>query len=132
MYAWEHPGVPVDEVVNDVLRAFHHPAARNDHIQIQKDMFETVRLWVNEYPRRHELDRVLGSESVKNGKNHILTGSNKAGGHGHSHGTFAGWQDALGQVGHGKVAGSLWSQVKTTISGLAICGPSKYLYSLRS
>ncbi|KAF4960666.1 hypothetical protein FSARC_10408 [Fusarium sarcochroum] len=112
LYAWENTGVPVDEVVNDVLRAFHHPAARNDHIEIQRDMFKTVKKWADEHPRRHELAHLLSSESVKNHKNQILNqvkeGSRSAGG-GCNHGTFG----DLSNAGHGKVAGSLWSQVKT-------------------
>ncbi|KAM0553835.1 hypothetical protein ACHAPJ_007181 [Fusarium lateritium] len=113
LYAWENPGVPVDEVVNDVLRAFHHPAARNDHIEIQRDMFKTVKKWAEEHPRRHELAHLLSSDSVKNHKNQILNqikdGSRSAGGGGCNHGTFGDMSNA----GHGKVAGSLWSQVKT-------------------
>ena len=26
-YAWDNPDVPVDQVLNDVVRAFHHPAS---------------------------------------------------------------------------------------------------------
>ncbi|KAF4982362.1 hypothetical protein FZEAL_1996 [Fusarium zealandicum] len=112
LYAWENPNVPVEEVVNDVLRAFHHPAARNDQIEIQRDMFKTVKKWADEHPRRHELAHLLSSESVKNHKNHILNQntSSRGGGDGCNHGTFGGMSE-LG--GHGKVAGSLWSQVKT-------------------
>lgn len=113
LYAWEHTGVPVDEVVNDVLRAFHHPAIRDEHIQIQKDMFETVRQWANEYSRNHDLNSTLGSESVKNGKNHIIRHDQKSGGHNHGANDWSAWKNALGEVGHGKVAGSLWSQVQT-------------------
>lgn len=115
LYAWEHPGVPVDEVVNDVLRAFHHPAIRDERVEVQRTMFETVRQWANENPRRHELNNILGSESVKNGKNQIIRPDQKAGG-GHSHGgqgDWSAWSNALGELGHGKVAGSLWSQVQT-------------------
>ncbi|TQN70775.1 hypothetical protein CSHISOI_04657 [Colletotrichum shisoi] len=114
LYAWENPGVPVDEVVDDVLRAFHHPAARDDRIQIQRDMFETVRKWVNESSHKHELSHLLSSESVKTGKNHILSGGNGTKsvggpGHTHSHGAF----DGFGELGHGKVQGSLWNQIRT-------------------
>jgi hypothetical protein len=107
MYAWENPGVPVDEVVNDVLRAFHHPAARNEHIEIQRDMFETVRKWTQETPYRNQLGHLLSSESVKNHKNHVLSGGDPGsrsipgGGCGH------------GDGGHGKPAGSLWAQIQT-------------------
>ncbi|PHH91923.1 hypothetical protein CDD83_9708 [Cordyceps sp. RAO-2017] len=43
LFAWENTNVPVDEVVNDVLRAFHHPVLRNERIDIQRDMFLTVK-----------------------------------------------------------------------------------------
>ncbi|KAK8923049.1 hypothetical protein H634G_03531 [Metarhizium anisopliae BRIP 53293] len=110
IFAWENPNVPVDEVVNDVIRAFHHPALRSENIEIQRDMFQTVRMWADQHPRRHELERILSSESVKTGKNHILNGAKSgSSGGGHSHSAF----DALSQLGHGKVAGSLWSQVRT-------------------
>ncbi|KAK3387600.1 heterokaryon incompatibility Het-C [Podospora didyma] len=110
VFAWENPGVPVNEVVDDVLRAFHHPAARDERIQIQREMFETVRTWVNESSHRHELDRMLSSESVKAGHNHILSkaaaasGSRSVEGGGHS----------CHDGGHGKPAGSLWSQLQTS------------------
>ncbi|KAJ4306687.1 hypothetical protein N0V88_000051 [Collariella sp. IMI 366227] len=106
LYAWENSGVPVDEVVNDVLRAFHHPAARSEHVEIQRSMFETVRSWAQETPHHHQLDQLLSSESVKNHKNHILAGGASAnrsvsGGCGH------------GDGGHGKPAGSLWAQIQS-------------------
>lgn len=115
IYAWENPGVPVDQVVNDVLRAFHHPALRDESIQIQRDMFATVRTWAQE--TRHPIDQLLSSDSVRNGKNHILKNekkNNPGGGHaGHNHGTFGAFQDAVAGLGHGKVKGSLWSQIQT-------------------
>ncbi|QUC23924.1 uncharacterized protein UV8b_08165 [Ustilaginoidea virens] len=109
LFAWENPNVPVDEVVNDCLRAFHHPALRNENVEIQRDMFQTVRLWADQHPKRHELDRILSSESVRQGKNHTLNQKGSKSGGGHSHGAF----ESLSQLGHGKVAGSLWSQIKT-------------------
>ncbi|KAL0940857.1 heterokaryon incompatibility protein het-c [Colletotrichum truncatum] len=111
LYAWENPGVPIDEVVNDVLRAFHHPAIRDERVEIQRTMFETVRKWVDESSHKHELSHLLSSESVKAGKNHILSGEASRGhsGPGHSHGAW----DSFGELGHGKVQGSLWSQIRT-------------------
>lgn len=114
LFAWENTNVPVNEVVDDVLRSFHHPALRNERIEIQRDMFHTVKKWADEHPRRHELDQLLSSDSVRKGKNHVLKQqkSDSGGGHGaggHSHGPW----ESLSQLGHGKVAGSLWSQVST-------------------
>ncbi|KAI1769811.1 heterokaryon incompatibility Het-C [Hypoxylon cercidicola] len=108
LYAWDNPGVPVEEVVNDVLRAFHHPALRDERVEIQRDMFNTVRKWADEYPRRHEINHVLGSESVKNGKNHMQSGQK---GHSHGGGIFDG--GLMEQLGHGRPSGSLWSQCAT-------------------
>ncbi|KAK3314760.1 heterokaryon incompatibility Het-C [Apodospora peruviana] len=107
VYAWENPGVPVDEVVNDVLRAFHHPAIRDENVQIQREMFETVRKWTTETPFRNQLNHVLASESVKNGKNHVLA----AGGTATKSGPGGGGSCHDG--GHGRPAGSLWGQIKT-------------------
>ncbi|KAF2968512.1 hypothetical protein GQX73_g5103 [Xylaria multiplex] len=42
LYAWENPGVPVHEVINDVSRAFHHPAIREERLEIHKSMFDTA------------------------------------------------------------------------------------------
>jgi len=118
LYAWENTNVPVDEVVNDVLRAFHHPALRDERVDIQRDMFNTVRKWADEHPRRNQLDHILSSDSVRNHKNHILNqqqhgsrdGPDHSGGPSHSHGAL---ESMLGKFGHGKVSGSLWNQVKT-------------------
>ncbi|PNY24322.1 Uncharacterized protein TCAP_05741, partial [Tolypocladium capitatum] len=96
LFAWENPNVPVDEVVNDVLRAFHHPSLRSESVEIQRDMLKTVKMWADEHPWRNRFDKLLGSESVKNGENHVL-----------------GQQKKDGCGGHGKVAGSLWSHVRT-------------------
>ncbi|KAI5860454.1 heterokaryon incompatibility Het-C [Durotheca rogersii] len=109
LYAWDNPGVPVDEVVDDVLHALHHPAIRDERIEIQRDMFKTVRKWADEYGRGHDINRVLGSESVRNGKNHSLTSQNK----GHSHGGGIFDRGFAEQPGHGRPSGSLWSQCAT-------------------
>ncbi|KAI1442171.1 heterokaryon incompatibility Het-C [Annulohypoxylon stygium] len=122
LYAWDNPGVPVDEVVNDVLRAFHHPALRDEHVEIQRDMFNTVRQWADEYPRRHEINHVLGSQSVREGKNHILSGQK---GHSHGGGIFDGGISGLTeQLGHGRPSTSLWSQCATRDLGAMGAGES--------
>ncbi|RDW74988.1 hypothetical protein BP6252_06130 [Coleophoma cylindrospora] len=101
IYAWENPGVSVDEVLNDIIRVFHHPALRNEGLQLHRDMFNTVRKWVDEQPDRHALDNVLSSASVKAGHNH-KGGSSSRDLHDHS---------ALG--GHGKTSGSIWSEIQS-------------------
>jgi Heterokaryon incompatibility protein Het-C len=101
IYAWEHPGVPVDEVMNDILRVFHHPALRDESIEIHRNMFNTVRKWVEEQPDAHNLNSVLSSASVRAGRNHKTVGEKDVG---HFHG-------ALG--GHGKTSGSIWSEIRS-------------------
>lgn len=81
IYAWQHPDIPVDQVVNDVLRSFHHPALRNNSIEIHCKMFEIVEKWSRS---RQDIDVILSSESVKAGKN--LTGSVQESTNVHYHG----------------------------------------------
>ncbi|KAK6431391.1 hypothetical protein LTR95_012450, partial [Oleoguttula sp. CCFEE 5521] len=72
VYAWDRPDVPVDEVLSDVARVFHHPAIRDRNLEIHRNMFGVVEKWANGPGRKHNLDQVLGSESVKAGRNHTV------------------------------------------------------------
>ncbi|RKF56412.1 putative heterokaryon incompatibility protein het-c protein [Golovinomyces cichoracearum] len=101
LYAWENPGINVDEIMSDVLSAFHHPALRDESLELHRNMFKVVRKWAEEQPNPHHIDEILGSESVKAGRNHqIKDGSKDLGCH---HG-------ALG--GHGKANGSIWAEIQ--------------------
>lgn len=68
IYAWDHPDVNEQQVLDDVLQVFHHPAIRDRHCEIHKTMFSVVENWARSY--RGNLDEVLSSESVKAGRNH--------------------------------------------------------------
>lgn len=80
--------------MNDILRAFHHPANRNESIEIQRNMFNTVRTWANEQPDGHNLNNILGSASVRAGHNHTTLNSAA----GHSHNAFGGTGLSVGNV----------------------------------
>ncbi|KAF2401462.1 heterokaryon incompatibility Het-C [Trichodelitschia bisporula] len=89
IYAWEHPDVPVQQVLDDVTRVFHHPALRDPHLEIHQKMFAAVEKWVQgRADRGNALNNQLSSESVKEGHNHTGEGHGP-GGPGHSHGTPA-------------------------------------------
>jgi hypothetical protein len=93
IYAFDHPEVNEDEVLDDVLRAFHHPAIRDPRCEIQKSMFAVVENWARSRPGGgHDLDRLLSSESVKAGHNHT-GGANP---HLHSHGGPGDMQNVFG------------------------------------
>ena len=82
LYAWQNPSVPVDQVLNDCMKVFHHPAVRDMSIEVHKMMFEAVRTWIQSLPDRGDsLNIVLSSDGVRNGKNH-KSGVN--GGHAHN------------------------------------------------
>ena len=71
IYGWENPDVPEQEILNDVGRVFHHPAIRDQNIEVHRQMFAVVEKWAHN--RSHgsaDLNQVLSSESVKAGKNH--------------------------------------------------------------
>ena len=78
LYAWEHPDVPVEQVLNDVIRVFHHPVIRDPHCEIHRNMFNTVERWVQTY-RGTSLNQILSSDSVRHGRNQTTQG----GDHGH-------------------------------------------------
>ena len=71
LYAWQNASVPVDQVLNDCMKVFHHPAIRDNSIEVHRSMFEAVKRWVDSLPDRgRSLNDVLGSQGVRNGKNH--------------------------------------------------------------
>ncbi|KAL2759460.1 hypothetical protein ACRALDRAFT_1039377 [Sodiomyces alcalophilus JCM 7366] len=109
VYAWENPGVPVDEVIDDILRCYHHPAVRDESVEIHRNMFNTVREWANNYPLRHKISELLSSESVKNHGHHMLNQQQRDRGLAISH-VCGG---AMGGLGHGKTKNSLWNQIRT-------------------
>jgi hypothetical protein len=95
LHAWEDPSFPLEIVLNDVVRVFHHPALRDPNCDIQAGMFNTVIAWKERLPDRGaNLNDILSSEGVRAGKNHVggVFGGGCAGG------------------GHGKLEGSEWSK----------------------
>ena len=123
IYAWEHPDVPVDQVLNDVVRVFHHPAVRDNNCEIHRNMYQTVERWARDRPGgSYDLDRLLSSESVRHGKNQINVNSS-GNSQPHSHGGLpslpsgvtnmlpSGVTNFLGSASHSKVAGSAWQQI---------------------
>lgn len=96
VYAWENPTTPVEMVLHDVTRVFHHPALRDPNAEVQTTMFNTVASWVERlHDKGASLNDVLSSEGVRAGKNH--EGGVFAGGHG---------------GGHGKTKSSEWDKAK--------------------
>ena len=67
LYAWEHPDIPVEQILNDVCRVFHHPALRDSRCEIHNIMYSTVEHWARS--TQHNLNDRLSAESVRNGKN---------------------------------------------------------------
>lgn len=111
--------------MGDILRAFHHPALRDEQCELHRNMFNTVRTWVNEQPDRDQLNHVLSSASVKAGRNHKASGegsgSNSRGlDHVHDHG-------ALG--GHGKTSGSIWTEIRSRDLGALAGSDGRAAYS---
>ncbi|KAL9108438.1 MAG: hypothetical protein Q9227_006772 [Pyrenula ochraceoflavens] len=123
LYAWQHPNVPVDHVLGDVMRVFHHPALRDTHnVEVHRNMFEAVQRWVNARPDRGaNLGAQLGAEAVRQGKNHAVDPAVAAQEHNHLPGaqmaghyqqTQHGTQQAHGaQQGHGGGGGGWQSQL---------------------
>ncbi|EFR02418.1 HET-C domain-containing protein HetC [Nannizzia gypsea CBS 118893] len=107
LYAWQHVDIPVDDVLADCMKVFHHPALRDMNNEAHRTMFEAVQNWARS--RRDGgagLDTILNAQNVREGKNH--TGGNphlQGGGHGHGsghgYGNTVGAQQPMHQSGHG-------------------------------
>lgn len=70
IYGWDHPEVPVEQILGDVVRVFHHPAVR-EHIEIHQSMFKVVETWAKALPDGGaSMNRMLSSDGVRNGGNH--------------------------------------------------------------
>ncbi|KAF8542735.1 heterokaryon incompatibility Het-C [Trichophaea hybrida] len=94
LHAWEDPNFPLDVVLNDVCRVFHHPALRDPNCDIQAGMFNRVVVWTERLSDRGaSLNDVLSAAGVRAGKNH--TGGIFGGGCG---------------GGHSKLSGGEWSK----------------------
>jgi len=94
LHAWEDPNFPLDVVLNDVTRVFHHPVLRDPNNDIQAGMFNAVVAWTERLPDRGaSLNDVLSAAGVRAGKNH-------------AGGVFGGGCGG----GHGKLSGGEWSK----------------------
>ena len=115
LFAWEHPDVPLDEVLNDVARVFHHPANRDPHCDLHTKMFNVVEQWAHKQPNRGaNLEHILSSEGVRAGKNH--SGGSYDPVHApHNHGSLPQMGNIFGSGGgtgsHSKVAGAPWEKL---------------------
>ena len=108
IYAWQHPDIPVEQVLNDVVRVFHHPAIRDHHCEAHQNMFHTVERWAHSRPDGGQnLNRILGSQSVKDGKNHTVPQDQRS----HGHGGLPGMGNVFGSGSHSKVAGAPWEAI---------------------
>jgi hypothetical protein len=100
IYAWDHPEVPEDEVMRDVCSVFHHPAIRDNNLELHRSMYQCVENWVHhQRDPQHRLNDLLSSESVKAGHNHKvqdMTGFPPVNAGGHSHGAHGGHGSAGG------------------------------------
>jgi Heterokaryon incompatibility protein Het-C len=107
MYAWDHPNVPVQQVLDDCMKVFHHPATRDHNIEVHRSMFDAVQKWASRRPGGgHDLNNILSSESVRAGHNHTAQSGQPGGGGGHSHGAPTPAQHSIagmsaGFPGHG-------------------------------
>lgn len=124
IYAWDHPDVPVDQVLNDCIRVFHHPTLRDPRCEVHTNMFEVVKKWAQNY-RGKDLNEILSSESVKAGRNHSGEHDHSAG-HGHGAAGVSGFQ------GHGHGSGHGHSSNSSSQQHSSSSGPGGLLGSLTS
>ena len=107
IYAWQHPDVPIHEVMQDITRVFHHPAIRDPRCEIHRTMYEVVERWAHSLPNRgSDLNNILSSEGVRHGKNHTLDEDDS-----HNHGSLPPMGNIIGSGSHSKVSGAPWEKL---------------------
>lgn len=87
--AWEDPNKDANQICDEILQVFHHPALRDGGKQGHRVMYETVENWWNEKDdeSKEHLKQALSKDGVREGKNHEGEDPNPGpGGCGHSHG----------------------------------------------
>ena len=108
IYAWEHPDVPVEQVMDDIIRVFHHPALRDKNCEVHRNMFSTVERWAqSRSDGGRNLNTLLSSDSVRHGKNHTVSDIQP-----HFHGSLPGQiGNFFGAGSHSKTADSPWERL---------------------
>ncbi|EAU37424.1 hypothetical protein ATEG_02462 [Aspergillus terreus NIH2624] len=88
LHAWQNVDIPEQQVLDDCLHVFHHPAVRDMHNEAHRTMYEAVQGWVHSRSDRGAgLNDILSAEGVKAGKNNGgQVGHSHAQGQGHGHG----------------------------------------------
>lgn len=106
IYAWQHPDVPVEQVLNDIIRVFHHPALRDHRCELHQNMYSAVERWAHGRPDGGSiLNVLLGSDSVRHGSNHTVDASEQS----HTHGGLpSSVGNFFGAGSHSKVRGAPW------------------------
>jgi hypothetical protein len=112
IYAWDHPDIAVDQVLDDCMSVFHHPAFRSNNNEVQRNMFHVVEKWAQNY-RGQNLNDILSSDSVRAGKNHLGENDHS---HGGGHGA-AGVGSFVGGGLLGSLAGNLPGGLGNKIGG---------------
>ncbi|RAH74012.1 Het-C domain-containing protein [Aspergillus aculeatinus CBS 121060] len=91
LHAWENINISEEQVLDDCLKVFHHPALRDNRNEAHRTMFEAVETWVqSRSDRGSRLNDILSAEGVKSGKNtggvpHTHGGSGNQSGHSQQH-----------------------------------------------
>ena len=119
LYAWEHPEVPVERVMQDVDNIFHHPALRDERAnECHRSMFTKVRQWSE---GRRDVDNLLTMDAVRRGKNH-KEGVDDHVGHGSNMAAHGGGQKPPGGSGIAQAGGydygSYLQSAENVIGGL--------------
>ncbi|KAI0652327.1 heterokaryon incompatibility protein Het-C-domain-containing protein [Trametes meyenii] len=67
--SWFNDNVDQDQVINEILEAFHHPYYATGNSRIQQEMFQCLQNWVTSLENVDETIQALTKESVRAGKN---------------------------------------------------------------
>lgn len=72
--AWDNDNVDADAIINEILKALHHPFNADPFCRVQMQMLAIVKVWWDAKPdnEKANLRRQLSKEGVQNKENHIF------------------------------------------------------------
>jgi hypothetical protein len=72
--AWDNDNVDADAIINEILKALHHPFNADPFCRVQMQMLAIVKVWWDAKPdnEKAKLRRQLSKEGVQNKENQII------------------------------------------------------------
>ncbi|KIM46972.1 hypothetical protein M413DRAFT_440527 [Hebeloma cylindrosporum] len=67
--AWDDTSVNPNQVIEEILQCLFHPDFHNPNSQVQREMMQCMKDWINKVPNQHSIIQRLTKNAVRNHEN---------------------------------------------------------------